>query len=107
MVPLSVAMLIPLEQQADVEICWLPYNEDGNITDEEHIDEDLLDKVIPRDVCGEADTYVRHENAVNNLVIRTGIPNRLTHTSPQLVSMLPIALLHLFFPKDNLSISLE
>ncbi|KRY16003.1 hypothetical protein T12_3874 [Trichinella patagoniensis] len=65
------------------------------------------EELIPKDVCGEVDTYVRHENAVDDLKISTGIPNCLTQTSSQLVSLLPIPLFRLFFPKDNLSISLE
>ncbi|KRY92954.1 hypothetical protein T4D_7268 [Trichinella pseudospiralis] len=49
--------------------CQLPPNEDGNITDEEHIDEDVLDELIPTDVCGEVDVYIRHENLVDDLVV--------------------------------------
>ncbi|KRX96882.1 hypothetical protein T4E_9404 [Trichinella pseudospiralis] len=49
--------------------CQLPPNEDGNITDEEHIDEDVLDELIPTDVCGEVDVYIRHENVVDDLVV--------------------------------------
>ncbi|KRX14058.1 hypothetical protein T07_4418 [Trichinella nelsoni] len=44
------------EDQMNVEICQLPPNEDGNITNKEHIDEDDLMKVELKDVCGELET---------------------------------------------------
>ncbi|KRX51932.1 hypothetical protein T09_14551 [Trichinella sp. T9] len=37
----------------NVEICQLPPNKEGNITNKEHIDEDDLMKVELTDVCGE------------------------------------------------------
>ncbi|KRX79638.1 hypothetical protein T06_15635 [Trichinella sp. T6] len=45
------------------------HNKDGNMTNEE---------LIPKDVCGEVNTYVWHENAVDDLKISTGISNCLT-----------------------------
>ncbi|KRY03226.1 hypothetical protein T03_7646 [Trichinella britovi] len=36
---------LPEEMQSTAQICQLPPAEDGNITDEEHMDENNLDEV--------------------------------------------------------------
>ncbi|KRZ12185.1 hypothetical protein T4B_7617 [Trichinella pseudospiralis] len=47
------------------EIFQLPPCEDGNLTDEEHIEEDDLDKVMPLDVCGGIDVIVDSDRIGN------------------------------------------
>ncbi|KRX21045.1 hypothetical protein T07_11632 [Trichinella nelsoni] len=53
---------LPEEMQSTAEICQLPPAEDGNITDEEHVDEHNLDEVTPEDVCSELDVTVMHDD---------------------------------------------
>ncbi|KRY38988.1 hypothetical protein Tsp_11314 [Trichinella spiralis] len=56
---------LPPEDQINAEVCQLPPCEDGNLTDEEHIEEDDLDEVMPLDVCGEVDVTVDSDRIVN------------------------------------------
>ncbi|KRZ65552.1 PiggyBac transposable element-derived protein 3 [Trichinella papuae] len=53
---------LPDKMQSTAEICKLPPVEDGNITDEEYVDEDNLDEVTPEDVCDELDVTVMHDD---------------------------------------------
>ncbi|XP_003370501.1 piggyBac transposable element-derived protein 3 [Trichinella spiralis] len=56
---------LPPEDQINAEVCQLPPCEDGNLTDEEHIEEDDLDEVMPLDVCGGVDVTVDSDRIVN------------------------------------------
>lgn len=40
------------ELDSEIDIIQLPPDESGNITDEENIDENILETVVPSDVCG-------------------------------------------------------
>lgn len=51
----------PDERQDEVEVCQLPPDESGDITDEEHVNEDALCPVIPVDVCGQVEVSFRND----------------------------------------------
>ncbi|KAH9382632.1 hypothetical protein HPB48_023180 [Haemaphysalis longicornis] len=40
------------EEREGASICQLPPDEDGNITDEEHVQENDFSEVVPEDICG-------------------------------------------------------
>ncbi|KAH9374881.1 hypothetical protein HPB48_018118 [Haemaphysalis longicornis] len=50
----AITLLFSLsdEEREDASICHLPPNEDGNITDEEHVQESDFSYVFPEDICG-------------------------------------------------------
>ncbi|KAL3203160.1 hypothetical protein MRX96_000427 [Rhipicephalus microplus] len=43
---------IPYEEREGASVCQLPPVEDGDITDEEHVNENDFSEVVPDDVCG-------------------------------------------------------
>lgn len=43
---------LPDDEREGASICQLPPHEDGNITDEEHVNENDFSEVVPDDVCG-------------------------------------------------------
>lgn len=43
---------LPDDERKGASICQLPPDEDGNITDEEHVNENDFSEVVPDDVCG-------------------------------------------------------
>ncbi|KAK8784123.1 hypothetical protein V5799_009512, partial [Amblyomma americanum] len=43
---------LPDDEREGASICQLPPHEDGNITDEEHVNKNDFSEVVPDDVCG-------------------------------------------------------
>ncbi|KRY09692.1 PiggyBac transposable element-derived protein 2 [Trichinella patagoniensis] len=114
---------LPEEMQSTAEICQLPLAEDSNITDEEHVDEDNLDEVIPEDVCGELSVTVMHEDyesdseSIDTLPVektswkrRTCFtsdlgdekPLALHETASELISLSPTELFHKILPVEKI-----
>ncbi|KRX20178.1 PiggyBac transposable element-derived protein 3 [Trichinella nelsoni] len=108
---------LPEEMLSTAEICQLSPAEDGNITDEEHVDEDNLDKVAPEDVCGEFDVTVMHDDyesdseSIDTLPVektswkrRTCLskPLALHETASELIPLSPTELLHKILPVEKI-----
>ncbi|KRY08563.1 PiggyBac transposable element-derived protein 2 [Trichinella patagoniensis] len=74
----------PEEMQSTAEICQLPPAEDGNITDEEHVDENNLDEVT---VKSYASKHLGEEK-----------PLALHETASELISLSPTGLFHKILP---------
>ncbi|KAH9374879.1 hypothetical protein HPB48_014406 [Haemaphysalis longicornis] len=49
---ITVLFSLSDEEREDASICHLPPNEDGNNTDEEHVQESDFFKLFPEDICG-------------------------------------------------------
>ncbi|KRZ65160.1 PiggyBac transposable element-derived protein 3, partial [Trichinella papuae] len=113
---------LPPEDQINAEICQLPPCEDGNLTDEEHIEEDDLDEVMPLDVCGEVDVIVDSDRIGNeddvyvssdrqtwskrkplNHVFGNTPVLPLSTVAPELTSMNPIELFYKIMPKEEMA----
>ncbi|KRY92439.1 PiggyBac transposable element-derived protein 2 [Trichinella pseudospiralis] len=73
---------LPPEDQMNVEISQLPPScEDGNLTDEEQIEENDLDEVMPSDVCV--------------------LP--LPTLAPELIPLSPVELFYKIMPKEEMA----
>ncbi|KRY56088.1 hypothetical protein T03_12347 [Trichinella britovi] len=106
---------LPEEMQSTAQICQLPPAEDGNITDEEHMDENNLDEVTvksyasirfpctsttvtPEDVCGELDVtvmrvdYESDSESIDTLPVEKTSWKRRTCFSSDLGEEKPLAL---------------
>lgn len=46
---------LPDDEREGASICQLPPDEDGNITDEEHVNDNDFSEVVPDDVCGQVE----------------------------------------------------
>ncbi|KRY47553.1 PiggyBac transposable element-derived protein 3 [Trichinella britovi] len=104
--------------QLNVEICQLPPDEDGNITDEEHIDGDAFMEVEPTDVCGELDVSIQcdesdveksDEDTEEQIMAeshewkkRIDHVSPLSNVAPHLMLCRPIELFYLIFPKERM-----
>ncbi|KRY45330.1 PiggyBac transposable element-derived protein 3 [Trichinella britovi] len=89
----------PEEMQSTAEISQLQSAEDGNITDEEHVDEDNLDVVTPEDACGELDVTVMHDDYESDSEsIDTLPPLALHETASELISLSSTGLFHKILP---------
>lgn len=42
---------LPYDEREGASMCQLPPDEDGNITDEEHVNENDFSEIVPNDVC--------------------------------------------------------
>ncbi|KRZ83354.1 PiggyBac transposable element-derived protein 3 [Trichinella sp. T8] len=90
---------LPPEDQINAEVCQLPPCEDGNLTDEEHIEEDDFDEVMPLDVCGEVDVTLDSDRIVNE----DDVFLPLSTVAPELISLAPIELFYKIIPKEEMS----
>ncbi|KRY14378.1 PiggyBac transposable element-derived protein 3 [Trichinella patagoniensis] len=114
---------LPEEMQSTAEICQLPPAKDGNITDEEHVDEDNLDEVTPEDVCSELDVTVMHDDyesdseSIDTLPVEKTSwkrstcfssdlgeekPLALHETASELISLSPTELFHKILPVEKI-----
>ncbi|KAL3183273.1 hypothetical protein MRX96_000254 [Rhipicephalus microplus] len=48
---------LPDDERESASVCRLPPVEDGNITDEEHVNENDFSEVVPDDVCGHVECF--------------------------------------------------
>ncbi|KRX52786.1 PiggyBac transposable element-derived protein 3 [Trichinella sp. T9] len=114
---------LPEEMQSTAEICQLPPVEDGNITDDEHVDEDNLDEVTPENVCDELNVTVMHEDyesdseSIDTLPVEKTSWNRRTcftsnlgdekplvlhETASELIPLSPTELFHKILPVEKI-----
>ncbi|KRX35239.1 hypothetical protein T05_9248 [Trichinella murrelli] len=113
---------LPPEDQINAEVCQLPPCEDGNLTDEEHIEEDDFDEVMPLDVCGEVDVTLDSDRIVNeddvyvfsdsqtwskrkplNHIFENILVLPLSTVAPELIFLTPIELFYKIMPKEEMS----
>ncbi|KRZ84363.1 PiggyBac transposable element-derived protein 3 [Trichinella sp. T8] len=106
-----------------LESAMLPPAEDGNITDDEHVDEDNLDEVTPENVCGELNVTVMNEDyesdseSIDTLPVEKTSWNRRTcftsdlgdekplalhETASELISLSPTELFHKILPVEKI-----
>ncbi|KRZ46093.1 PiggyBac transposable element-derived protein 2 [Trichinella pseudospiralis] len=93
---------LPPEDQMNVEMSQLPPScEDGNLTDEEQIEENDLDEVMPSDVCGELDVTVHSDRVGNEDDFIPVLP--LPTLAPELIPLSPVELFYKIMPKEEMA----
>jgi hypothetical protein len=102
----------------EVDVAILPPSEDGNVTEEEEINEENLEEVIPGDVCGEIvvshqepetdmneeilvpknrkETLNWRKNKEFDKIIESSKPAKLSETHPELINLSPFELFKKF-----------
>ncbi|GFW54690.1 uncharacterized protein TNCV_787921 [Trichonephila clavipes] len=54
------------DDEEQIDICQLPPEESGCLTDEEDIDEDTFQSVLPVDVCGKIEISTNINNEISH-----------------------------------------
>ncbi|KAL3203435.1 hypothetical protein MRX96_011972 [Rhipicephalus microplus] len=58
---------LPDDEREGASVCQLPLVGDGNITDEEHVNENDFSEVVPDDVCGHVEVMQCSDEDVDSL----------------------------------------
>jgi hypothetical protein len=55
----------------NIDVAILPPSEDGNVTEEEDINDETLNQVVPQDVCGEIVVSHKEREDMNEVIEKT------------------------------------